>query len=153
MARKIVAASTSLALYFVPATASAQEYRFRGFDAPPGAAVTANIRVPLGPEASPSYGLTLAYGQTVGAEGQGGWTRTRRVELGDLRFDSRGRVARAEIASFNLADLKSDPRLRLSDDGSPSTLLLIGGGIAVGVLVLLLIAGGNDTCEPENCLF
>ena len=67
MVRKLVSATVSAALCLfavAPIPASAQDYRFTGFDAPRGATATVNLRVPMGREHAQraSYGLTLSYG-------------------------------------------------------------------------------------------
>src|SRR5688572_22127792 len=85
--KKLVSATVSAALCMLSVTpAFAQDTRFTGFDAPRGATVSANLRIPLGREAKrrPSYGLTLGYGQETGA-GLDGRTVTRAFRLADLR--------------------------------------------------------------------
>ena len=80
----------------------AQDYRFSGFDAPRGATATVNLRVPLGTSRQQadrrmSYGLTLGYGQTVGAPTLDGRTATRSVNLADLRFNNSGELRNARV--------------------------------------------------------
>lgn len=153
MVRHMSIAALFTALSIASTPAAAQDYRFAGFETPRGATATANYRIPLGARAKPSYGVSLSYGHTLGSQALDGRIRTRGFKLADLRFERGGKIERAELATLNLEDLKNDPRVKMNPDGSPDTLLIVGGVVVVGVIVLLVIAGGNDTCEPENCLF
>ena len=118
--------------------AMAQNYAFSGFDAPRGATATANLRVPLGREATakPSYGLSFGYGKVVGPNSTDGRVQTRQLRFADFRFNDRG-LERAQLAGFNLADPKKDRRLNLTDGGD-NTLWIVVGLVAAGVAVCLL---------------
>ena len=136
--KKLVSATVSAALCMLSVTpAFAQDSRFTGFDAPRGAAVTANLRIPLGREAkrAPSYGLTLGYGQETGA-GLDGRTATRAFRIADLRFSPEGKMSQARLAGFDLADPARDRRMNLT--GGMSTTWLIIGAVAGAVAVCML---------------
>jgi hypothetical protein len=138
--RKFVAATVSAALCIASvAPAAAQNYRAEGFDGPRGVNATLNMRIPLGKapgaRAKPSYGLTFGMGKTVGA-GLDGRPVNRQLTVGDLRFDHRGELSKAQLASFDLAHLDSDRRMNLTGDGN--TLWIVVGLVAAGVAVCLL---------------
>jgi len=154
MVRKLVSATVSAALCMLSvAPAMAQDYRFSGFDAPRGATATLNLRVPLGTErrqaARPTYGLTLGYGQTVGAPSLDGQTMTRAVRLADIRFSGR-ELRTARVASFDLANLDQDRRFS-NLNGQVSTVWIVVGVVAVGVGVCLIADcfGGDDEAVPN----
>jgi hypothetical protein len=152
MVRKLVAAAVSAGLCTLsclPGAAAAQEYRFTGFDAPPGVTATLNLRVPLGREPAArrvNYGLTLGYGQTVGA-GLDGRARTRAVNFADFRFSDSG-LTQARVASFDLANLERDRRLNLMA-GKKSTLLL-GAVVVAAVVICLAVCFDDNDSEPAN---
>ena len=151
MVRKLVAATVSAALCLSSVTpAFAQDYAFTGFDAPRGATVTANLRIPFRSEvdAKATYGLTLGYGKTIGTQAMDGRTTSRGLRLADLRFDGAGRVDRAELVTFNLADLKNDRRLNMAE-GQANTVWIIVGIVAAGVAVCLLADCFEDDDEDE----
>jgi hypothetical protein len=138
--RKFVAATVLAALCLASvAPAAAQNYRPEGFDGPRGANATLNMRIPLGrapgAKSKPSYGLTFGMGKTVGA-GFDGRPVTRQLTLGDIRFDSRGKLGKARLASFDLAHLDSAKRLNLT--GGDPTLWIVVGAVAAGFAVCLL---------------
>ena len=140
MARKFVAATVSALLCLSSVTpAMAHDSRFTGFDAPRGATLTANLRVPLGRQGKASkskatYGLTLGLGREMGA-GYDGRTFTREMRLADLRFSTDGELDRASVANFNLADPDLGKRLNMTAGGSNLVVIgLIGAGVAVCVL-------------------
>lgn len=152
MARRVIAAVASAALCSVSVasgSASAQSYRASGFDAPVGATATANLRIPLGGQkhrSKPTYGLTLGYGQMVGGPDLDGRTTTREMRFADLRFDRQG-INRAEVATFNLADLENDPRLSMSEDDtkkSPFLWIVVAVAGLVGVCLLAKCFSGDD---------
>ena len=138
MVRKLVTATVSAALCLGSITpALAQDYRFTAFDAPKGATATANVRIPLGREAKakPTYGVTFGIGKAAGA-GYDGRPISRELRLADIRFGSDGKVDRANVASFDLANLDKDERLNLTGEGN--TLWIIVGLVAAGVAICLL---------------
>ncbi len=152
MVRKFVSATVSAALCLMSvAPAMAQEYRFAGFDAPRGATATVNLRVPMGREyaARASYGLTLGYGQTVGAPGLDGRTTTRTFNLADFRFTGT-ELRNARVASFDLANLDQDRRLNMTGDPKDSTVWIIGGIVVAGVVVCFVIADCFDDDEDDS---
>ena len=154
MVRKFVAATVSAALCTMsvsPGAAFAQDYRYSGFDAPRGATATLNMRVPLGTDArkaKPSYGLSFGYGKTVGA-GYDGRPLSRNLQLADLRLDADGRLDRAQLASFDLANLDEDKRLNMMDGGG-NTVWIVVGLVAAGVAVCLLADCFEDDDESDS---
>jgi hypothetical protein len=154
MVRKLVSATVSAALCTMSvAPALAQDHRFTGFDAPQGATATVNLRIPFGGRAErsrPTYGFTLGYGQVVGGPSYDGRTVTRSVNLADIRFNQRGELRNARVASFDLANLDRDRRMNLTGGGS--TTWIIVGVIAGGVAVCLLADcfGGDDDDAVPN---
>lgn len=154
MVRKLVSATVSAALCMMSvAPALAQEHRFTGFDAPRGATVTLNFRVPLGTAQQTrermSYGLTLGYGQSVGAD-LDGMSRTRRVNVADIRFNTGGELRNARLAGFDLANLDRSRAMNLT--GGNTTLLVVGGLVVAGVAICLLADcfDGDDEEEESN---
>jgi hypothetical protein len=154
MVRKIVTATVSAALCMMSVTpVMAQDYRYSGFDAPRGATATLNLRVPLGREAKkakPTYGLTLGLGQTVGAD-YDGRPISRAIPLADLRFSGAGKLDRAKVASFDLANLDEDERLNLTGEGN--TLWIVVGLVAAGVAICLLadcFSGDDESSSSSN---
>lgn len=148
MVRKFVTATVSAALCLMSAApAMAQEYRFAGFDAPRGATATVNLRVPMGREHAgrATYGLTVGYGQTVGTPGVTGDTTTRMVNFADFRFAG-SELRNARVASFDLANLNQDRRLNMTGGPKDSTIWIVAGVVAAGVLVCFVITDcfGDD---------
>jgi len=138
--RKFVTATVSAALCLASITpAAAQNYRSEGFDGPRGVNATLNMRIPLGKStarrAKPNYGLTFGMGKTVGA-GLDGREMTRQLTLGDIRFNDRGKLSKAQLASFDLANLDADRRMNLT--GGDNTLWIVVGLVAAGVGICLL---------------
>ena len=143
MVRKFVSATVSAALCMLsvaPGIAAAQDYRFTGFDAPRGATVTLNLRVPLGTAQQTadrmSYGLTLGYGQSIGSPTLDGLTMTRRVNVADIRFNRSGELRTARLTGFDLANLDRSRAMNLTGGGK-KTWLIIGGLIVAGVVICL----------------
>ena len=153
MLRKLVTATASVALCLASAApAFAQQYNYSGFNAPMGATATANIRIPLGAEtkSKASYGLSFGLGRTVGA-GFDGRPVTRELRLADIRFSGEGRLDQARVASFDLANLDQDRRLKMMGDGN--SLWIIVGLAAAGVAVCLALEcfeGDDDDAVPNN---
>ena len=118
-----------------PCVAAAQDYRFAGFDAPRGATLTLNLRVPLGTAQQTvdrmSYGLTFGYGQSVGSPTMDGQTLTRRVNLADIRFNRSGELRTARFTGFDLANLERSRMMNLTGGGKKTWLIL--GGIIICV--------------------
>lgn len=151
MVRKFVAATVSAALCLWSVTpAMAQDYRYSGFDSARGATATANLRIPLGRQAKSkkaTYGLTFGIGKPMGA-GYDGRPITREMRLADIRFSTDGKLDRAQVASFNLADPRGD-RMNLTGEGN--TLWIVVGLVAAGVAVCLLAdCFGDDDDSPAN---
>jgi hypothetical protein len=152
MVRKIVTATVSAALCMMSITpAMAQTYRYSGFDAPRGATATLNLRVPLGREAKAkkvTYGLTVGLGKTVGAD-YDGRPISRAIPLADLRFSGEGKLDRAKVATFDLANLDDDKRMNLTGEGN--TLWIVVGLVAAGAAVCFVITDcfGDDDEESS----
>lgn len=154
MVRKIVTATVSAALCMMSVTpAMAQTYRYSGFDAPRGATATLNLRVPLGREAKAkskaTYGLTFGLGQTAGV-GYDGRPITRALPIADLRFSGAGKLDRARVATFDLANLDEDKRLKMAG-GEGNTLWIVVGLVAAGAAVCFVITDcfGDDDEESN----
>jgi len=150
--KKFVSATVSAALCLASvAPAMAQEYRFVGFDAPRGASATVNLRVPLTRERGqrPSYGLNVAWGQRMARADVDGSMTTRAVTLADIRFTDR-QLSRAQVLSFDLANLDQDRRLNLTGEGN--TLWVVVGLVAAGVAICLLADcfEGDDSDSSSN---
>jgi len=159
MVRKFVSATVSAALCMMtvaPGIAAAQDYRFTGFDAPQGATATVNLRVPLATERQArqrmSYGLTLGYGSTAGAQALDGTTVTRQINVADLRFNGQGEVRNARVLSFDLANLDRDRRFN-NLTGEGNTLWIVVGLVAAGVAICLLadcFDGDDEDSSSSN---
>ncbi|HEV2748094.1 MAG TPA: hypothetical protein VGW34_12455 [Allosphingosinicella sp.] len=155
MVRKLVTATACAALCLTSATpALAQNYAFSTFDAPRGATATVNLRIPLGQgytnAEKPSYGLTLGYGQTVGAQTLDGRTTSREMRFADFRF-SGNKMAKAQVMSFDLANLEEDRRMNLTGEGN--TLWIVVGLVAAGVAICLLadcFEGDDDDSSSSS---
>lgn len=154
MVRKFVAATVSAALCLASVTpAFAQNYTESVVQAPLGATATLNFRMPLGAGPAvkePTYGLTLGYGQLVGA-GQDGQALTREVKVADLRFGTDGYIRQANVASFDLANMDEDRRFD-GLTGEDNTLWIVVGLVAAGVAVCLLADcfEGDDDEDSES---
>lgn len=155
MVRKIVTATASAALCLSSVSpALAQNYAFTGFDAPRGATATVNFKVPLDQgrhKAKPTYGLTFGYGQTVGSPDLDGRTISRGMQLADFRFDGE-KMAKAQVMSFDLANLDKDRRLNMFDDGEGNSAWIIVGVVAAGVAICLLAGcfDGDDDDDDDD---
>jgi len=155
MVRKFVTATVSAALCLSAMTpAFAQDYRFAGFDAPRGAPATANLRVPLGREsrlARPSYGFTLGYGKTIGTSALDGSTTSRAMNLADIRFSgSTPKLQRANLASFDLANLDKDRRLNMVGGGGAMSWIIIGAAAGAACFLVFDCFGGDDNDADNN---
>ena len=155
MVRKLVAATVSAALCMASVTpALAQNYTESVVQTPRGATAAINFRMPLGAGPTlkePTYGLTLGYGQLVGA-GHDGQALTREVKVADLRFGMDGYIRQANVASFDLANMDEDRRFDgLSGEGN--TLWIVVGLVAAGVAVCLLadcFEGDDDSSSSSS---
>ena len=154
MVRKIVFATVSAALCLAQAApALAQSYDPASeVQAPLGATGALNVRIPLGAGArteEPTYGLTFGMGQAVGMNADERML-TRNVRAADLRFNFDGELRRAQVASFDLANMDGDRRFD-GLTGITSTFTIIGI-VAVGVGVCLIadcLGGDDDDAEPN----
>jgi hypothetical protein len=156
MVRKIVTATASAALCLSAVSpALAQNHAFSGFDAPRGATATVNLRVPLGVEkeqAKPTYGLTLGYGQVVPNQELGVRSGSRELRFADFRFDgSSNKLAKAQVMSFDLANLDKDRRLNMAE-GESSTVWIVVGLVAAGVAICLLADCFDDDDDDDDDL-
>ena len=152
MIRKVLSASVATALLLGSVSpAFAQNYAFEPAQAPLGATATLNLKVPLGVAANKqrkaTYGLTMAYGQRTNSLTQDNRIATRQARLADIRFSAdESKLQKAEFASFDLANLDKDRRLNMGPGGSwdGTTWLVIGGLVAAGVLVWVLLDDDDD---------
>jgi hypothetical protein len=119
--------------------------------APMGATATLNFAVPLGAapqrERKATYGLTLGVGQRLDTVMPDGRIATRQAKLADIRFADGFKLHRAEVMTFDLANLDKDPRLNMGpDSGKDSTTWIIIGLVVAGVAVCLAADcfGGDD---------
>ncbi|MGZ8360611.1 MAG: hypothetical protein ACXWUX_08825 [Allosphingosinicella sp.] len=155
MLRNMLATASAVALCLTSVTPlAAQEVRD---DAPRGATATLNLRIPLGSSRladRPSFGLTAGYGQATGAPGSDGRVAVRQWRVADLRFDGRG-LRRAELATFDLANLAGDPRLGFqdgddSDDDTLTYILVALAAAAAGVGAEMLIDDSDEESESPD---
>jgi hypothetical protein len=151
--RKLVTAAASAALCLGSISpAFAQSSAFSGFDAPRGATATLNLRVPLGvekEEANPTYGLTLGYGQTVANPDLGVRSGSRELRFADFRFDgTSNRLAKAQVMSFDLANLDKDRRLNMFNN--PNTGWIIVGIVAAGVIICVAADCFEDDDDDDD---
>ena len=148
--RKFVTATVSAALCLASVTpAMAQNYRAEGFDGPRGVNATVNLRVPLGKSskarAKPTYGLTFGIGKEVGA-GMDGRPISKQLTIADLRFSGKGDLARAQLASFDLAHLDRDKRLNMmgGDSGLMTIVVIAAAGAAVCFVITDCFGDDDD---------
>ncbi|HJU76558.1 MAG TPA: hypothetical protein VJ597_01320 [Sphingomicrobium sp.] len=156
MMREFLSASVATALLIGPVSpALAQSYAFAPSQAPLGVTATVNLKVPLGvAPAKPkktTYGLTLGYGQRLDSLTADGRIATREAKLADIRFADGFKLYRAQVMSFDLANLDKDRRLKLTGDGD-DTLWIVGGLVAAGVVVCLLADcfDGDDDDDDDD---
>ena len=131
-------AAALLAGSFTPAVAQS---RFASDIQPPvGATAAVNLRVPLGAaparERKATYGLTFGFGRQMDSALADGRLAVREARLADIRFTGEFKLHEANVLTFDLANLKNDPRLQMGEGkGKEATWLWIGGAVVAGVLV------------------
>ena len=158
MVRKILSASVATALMFGSISPAYAQAYADGPQAPLGMTASLNLKVPLGQTRysakKPTAGLTLAYGQRTNTLTSDNRIATRQMKLADLRFartDQSIKLAKAEFASFDLANLDKDKRLNMGPDGDKgSTTWIVLGAVAAGVLIYLLVKGGDDDDDDDD---
>jgi len=158
MIRKFLTASVATALIATSMTpAMAQSHFSSDLQAPLGATATVNFKVPLG--AAPAkarkatYGLTLGYGQRLDSLTADGRVATREARMADIRFTDAFMLQRAEVMTFDLANLDKDKRLNMGPDGTKdSTLWIVVGLVAAGVAVCLLADCFDDDDDDDDDL-
>ena len=150
MVRKILSASVATALMFGSISPAYAQAYMDGPQAPLGMTASLNLKVPLGQarESSkkPTAGFTLAYGQRTNTLTSDNRIATRQMKLADLRFtqtDQSIKLAKAEFASFDLANLEKDKRLTFGPDGGSTTWIVLGV-VAAGVLLWLVLDNDDD---------
>ena len=154
MIRKIVSASVATALVLGSVSpAFAQSYAMMPeLQAPLGATATVNLRVPLG--AAPakarkaSYGLTVGYGRELDSLTADGRIATRHVEFADIRFTDSFKLQKAEVATFDLANLDQDKRLNMME-GKDSTTWIIIGLVVAGAVVWAVSRDDDDDDDDD----
>ena len=158
MTRKLTTGIATMSLVLGSATpALAQEQRFAGFDGPRGTTATVNLRIPLGGRAGaraerPSFGLTIGHGQPIASSDPSGRSTVRQIRLADLRLDRDG-ISRAELATFNLANLEGDARVRrLNPSENKKNTVWLALMAAAGVLAFIWATrgGGDSSSEPND---
>jgi hypothetical protein len=103
-----------------------------------GATATVNFKVPLGAvparQKKATYGLTVGFGQQLDSvRPDDGRLLVRQAKVADFRFADGFKLQKAEVMTFDLANLKDDPRLNMGPDKSKTTTWLwIGGAVVVG---------------------
>ena len=158
MVRKILSASVATALMFGSISPAYAQAYMDGPHAPLGMTASLNLSVPLGQAREkakkPTAGLTLAYGQRTNTLTSDNRIATRQMKLADLRFaptDQSIKLAKAEFASFDLANLEKDKRLNMGPEGDKgSTTWIILGVVAAGVLVWLLVGNDDDDDDDDD---
>ena len=117
MIRKIVTATASAALCLSSVSpAFAQNYRFSGFDAPRGATATVNLRVPLG-SATRRRGRPTASPWVTARRSAAGARRPHRQPrhaASPTSASTAAKLAKAQVLSFDLANLDNDRRLNMA---------------------------------------
>lgn len=155
MIRKFLSASVATALLASSVTpAMAQTHFSSDMQAPLGATAMANFTVPLG--AAPAqhrkttYGLTFGVGHRLDSVTPDGRIATRQAKIGELRFADGFKLQRAEVMTFDLANLDQDPRLNMDpSNGKETTWLWIAGGVVAG-LAICWAAGCFDDDDDDD---
>lgn len=156
MIRRLLTASVASALVFGSVSpAFAQSYAMADPQAPLGATATINFKVPLGAtpakQRKASYGLTLGYGQRLDSVTADGRIATRQAKLADIRFTGNFKLQKAEVVSFDLANLDQDRRLNMGPgDGKDSTMWVVIGVVVVGALAWVVLGDDDDDEEDEH---
>jgi len=154
----VTAASTAALLVASASPAFADPTQFYAThspaaDAPRGVSLMAGIRMPLGKvpakTAPVTFGLTAGYGMETAAPGYEGRERVRMMKFGDLRFSANG-VERAELATFDLANLEDDPRFNIFGNAGNGNGIFIVGGVIIGGLLICWAAGCFDDGEDSD---
>ena len=158
MVKRILSASIATALMFGSISPAYAQAYADGPQAPLGMTASLNLKVPIGKQREnarkPTAGLTLAYGQRTNTLTSDNRIATRQMKIADLRFartDQSIKLAKAEFASFDLANLDKDKRLNMGPDGDKgSTTWIVLGAVAAGVLIYLLVKGGDDDDDDDD---
>ena len=155
MMRKFLCASVATALLASSITpAMAQPYFASDVQAPLGATAAVNFTVPLGAaprERKASYGVTLGFGHRLDSLTPDGRIATRQAKIADIRFADAFRLQRAEVMTFDLANLDQDPRLAMGPDtGKETTWLWIGGVVVAGALVCWAAGCFDDDDDDDD---
>lgn len=156
MWKQFLTASVATAMLVGSVSPAMAQYKFStDIQAPVGATATVNLKVPLGAVAASNrkatYGLTLGYGQQLDRYTDDGRLATSHVKLADLRFSDSFKLHRAEVMSFDLANLKDDPRLHMGpDSGKDSTTWIIIGLVVAGAVVWAVADGGGDDDDDDD---
>lgn len=141
MIRNCLNVSVAAALLAGSVSPAMAQSRFASDLQPPaGATATVNFRVPLGAaptrEHKASYGLTLGFGRQTDTALSDGRLAVRQATVADIRFTGDFELREANVLTFDLANLKDDPRLNMGEGkGKEATWLWIGGAVVAGVLV------------------
>jgi hypothetical protein len=158
MMRKFLSASVATALLVGSVSPAMAQSFMTDLQAPMGATATVNFKVPLGAaparERKATYGLTLGYGQQINSLTADGRPMVRQARLADFRFTDGFKLHKAEVASFDLANLDKDRRLNMGpDSGKDSTTWIIIGLVVAGAVVCVAadcFGGDDDDDEDES---
>jgi len=149
MLRNCLNVSVAAALLAGSISPAVAQPRFASDIQPPvGATATVNFRVPLGAapsrERKATYGLTFGYGRQTDTALADGRLAVREARIADIRFTGSFKLRRAEVMTFDLANLKSDPRLQMGEGkGKEATWLWIGA-VVLGAGLVCWAAGCFD---------
>ena len=156
MMRRFLCSSVSLALLASSVSPAMAQSYMSDLQAPLGATATVNFRVPLGAaparEKKATYGLTLGFGHQVDSLTTDGRVATHQAKLADIRFADGFKLHKAEVMTFDLANLDEDPRANLTG-GDDQTLWIVVGLVAAGVAVCLLadcFEGDDDDDDDDS---
>jgi hypothetical protein len=118
--------------------AMAQSRFASDFQPAAGATATVNLRVPLGAvptkQRKTTYGLTLGFGRQTDSVMADGRLAMREARIADIRFSGNFKLQRAEALTFDLTNLKNDPRLMMGEGkGKETTWLWVAAGLGIGL--------------------
>lgn len=155
--RKFLSATAAAALVMTSITPAYATARFgmQPMNAPEGMSALVNLKVPLGagtPKAKKaSYGLAFGMGHRVGDATMDRGFSVRQTTLADIRFTDTFKLQKAQVATFDLANLDKDKRLNLAGEGDNTTWIVLGViGAGVAVCLLADCFGGDDDDDDDE---
>jgi len=154
MIRKFLCASVATAVLASSVTPAMAQSYMTDLQAPLGATATVNFKVPLGAaparERKATYGLTLGYGQQLNSLTPDGRLMVRQAKLADFRFADGFKLQKAEVVTFDLANLEDDPRLNMGPGKSKETTWLWIGGAVIAGAAICWAAGCFDDDDDDD---